>query len=342
MTRCLPLRPTPLWRVILRPTETNTNHVCEEIIRGRPTGRTRTWYFLNHPISPPTQSLSIFLIAPLEGRRLNQITVDALDTARQDLLTKGCTPQRVNRYMAWLRHVLNGAIHAGKLSSNPVTKLKMFKEPKGKTRFLSFDEEYKKLYPELGTTYAPWARLAILTGLRQEEQFTLRWSHIDLDRGLITLPTTKAGDCQYLPLNEEAITILRALDSWKYSAWVFPSENPATYMDPRNFYTRVWVPAVKRAGIEWVTWHDLRHTFASRLAMNGASEGTIAALLRHSTTALVKRYAHLSPSHLRAAVEGVANFGKVTKIRAWTVCRWSRSSGWLSQFFTRDSCFSRW
>ena len=44
----------------------------------------------------------------------------------------------------------------------------------------------------------------------------------------------------------------------------------------------------------------------------GASEGTIAALLRHSTTALVKRYAHLSPSHLRAAVEGVANFGKVT------------------------------
>ena len=171
----------------------------------------------------------------LKGRRLNQITVDALDTARQGLLAKGCTPQRVNRYMAWLRHVLNGAIRAGKLSSNPVTKLKMFKEPKGKTRFLSFEEEYKKLYPELGTMYAPWARLAILTGLRQEEQFTLRWSQIDLERGLITLPTTKAGDCQYLPLNEEAITILRALDSWKYSAWVFPSENPATSIDPRNF-----------------------------------------------------------------------------------------------------------
>ena len=63
-------------------------------------------------------------------------------------------------------------------------------------------------------------------------------------------------------------------------------------------------------GIEWATWHDIRHTFASRLAMNGQNEGTIAALLRHSTTALVKRYAHLSPSHLKAAVEGVAGFGK--------------------------------
>jgi Phage integrase family len=63
-------------------------------------------------------------------------------------------------------------------------------------------------------------------------------------------------------------------------------------------------------GIEWATWHDLRHTFASRLAMNGQNEGTIAALLRHSTTALVKRYAHLSPSHLKVAVEGVAGFGK--------------------------------
>ena len=89
-----------------------------------------------------------------------------------------------------------------------------------------------------------------------------------------------------------------------------PSENPATALDVRNFYNRVWLPALAEAGIEWTTWHDLRHTFASRLAMNGQNEGTIAALLRHSTTALVKRYAHLSPSHLKAAVEGVAGFGK--------------------------------
>ncbi len=62
--------------------------------------------------------------------------------------------------------------------------------------------------------------------------------------------------------------------------------------------------SITKAGIDGATWHDLRHTFASRLAMTGHNEGTIAALLRHSTTVLVKRYAHLSPSHLKVAVEG--------------------------------------
>jgi hypothetical protein len=61
-----------------------------------------------------------------------------------------------------------------------------------------------------------------------------------------------------------------------------------------------------------VGWHTLRHTFASRLAMSGQTEGTIATLMRHSTTALVRRYAHLSPSYLHAAVETVAAYGKPT------------------------------
>lgn len=72
----------------------------------------------------------------------------------------------------------------------------------------------------------------------------------------------------------------------------------------------MYLPKAKEKGLEGVTWHTLRHTFASRLAMSGATEGTIAALLRHSSTALVRQYAHLSPSHLQEAVEKVASFGK--------------------------------
>lgn len=256
------------------------------------------------------------------GKRLNAITVGAMEEARQTLLAtvvvkakekgqvdKLMTPQRVNRYVEWLRHVVNVAVREGKLPSNPVLKLKMYKEPKGKTRFLSMEEE-TLLLNKLGRVHGPWARLAILTGLRQAEQFRLQWKDIDLERGILTLPTTKAGGVQYVHLNEEAKAILRGFDSWQRSKWVFPSENPAISLDIRNFYGRIWVPAVNEAGIEYATWHDLRHTFASRLAMTGHNEGTIAALLRHSTTALVKRYAHLSPSHLKAALEGVAGFGK--------------------------------
>lgn len=256
------------------------------------------------------------------GKRLNAITVGALEQARQTLLAtvvveakekgevdKLMTPQRVNRYVEWLRHLLNVAVREGRLASNPVLKVKTYKEPKGKTRFLSMEEE-ALLLDKLGPVHGLWARLAILTGLRQAEQFRLQWKDVDLERGLLTLPITKAGGVQYAHLNEEAKRILRGFDSWQRSKWVFPSENPATPLDARNFYTRIWMPAVAKAGIEWATWHDLRHTFASRLAMTGHNEGTIAALLRHSTTALVKRYAHLSPSHLKAAVEGVAGFGK--------------------------------
>jgi integrase len=276
--------------------------------------------------------------ARLKGYRLQSITPAILEDARQFLFTeqpplrllkrtqalrnlkiprslRNATtrqPATVNRYFAWLRKVMNVAVRDRKIQANPVSRLKFAKEPRGKTRFLSPEEE-ATLTHALGPVYAPWARLAILSGMRQAEQFSLKWAQVDLSRGLITLPKTKAGEVQYVRLNEEAKDILEGLTIGNRSVWVFPSENPLTHLDPRNFYDRVWIPAVKQAGIEWVTWHDLRHTFASRLAMAGHNEGTIADLLRHSGTALVKRYAHLSPSHLTAAVESVAAFGKGTR-----------------------------
>ena len=246
-----------------------------------------------------------------KGRRLNAITTEALDQARHALLAKGCSQPRVNRYVEWIRHLLNLARRDGKLHSNPLTKLTMFKEPAGRTRFLSLEEEVR-LCEALGEPYARWLRLAILTGLRRAEQFGLRWSDVDLERGLLTLPTTKAGGTQYIHLNEEAQGLLREMTTWQFSTWVFPSENPASHLDPCNFYRRVFLPAVKRTGLDGVTWHTLRHTFASRLAMAGATDYDIAACLRHSTTALVRRYAHLSQTHLRTVMERVSNFGKAT------------------------------
>lgn len=266
----------------------------------------------------------------LPGARLNAITPALLESVRGKLSDGGRSPQTVNRYMQFLRRVLSKAVRDGKLATNPVSRIKMFKEPAGRLRFLSPEEE-QTLCTALGPEFAPWVRLAILTGMRQAEQFSLRWEHIDFERGLITLPATKAGGVQYVKLNGEAKAILRELDTAaakaqavaeaeaiagkqktasRRSHWVFPSENPDTPVDPRNFYRRVYLPKVKETGLDGVTWHTLRHTFASRLAMSGATEGTIAALLRHSSTALVRRYAHLSPSHLQEAVEKVARFGK--------------------------------
>ena len=147
---------------------------------------------------------------------------------------KPMTRQRVNCYMEWLRHVRNGAVREGKLGSNPVLKLTMYKESKGKMRFLLMEEE-NILLEKLGPIHGPWARRAILTGLRQSEQFRLQWKNVDLERDILTLPMTKSGWIQYAHLNEEANVILRGVDSWQLPKWVFPSENPTSPLDARSF-----------------------------------------------------------------------------------------------------------
>jgi len=125
---------------------------------------------------------------------------------------------------------------------------------------------------------------------------------VDLDRGLITGPETKAGKVQYVRLNHEAKDLLRTQQIQQInrnvtSPFVYPSETLASPLDKRNFYSRIFRPAVVAIHMEDVGWHTLRYTFASRLAMSGQTEGTIATLLRHSTNALVRRYSHLCPSH---------------------------------------------
>lgn len=273
---------------------------------------------------------------PKDIKRVKDLTIRVLEEARQDLkaeiikvgpelppvvlegkkagrkihkqvegLGKHREPGTINRYFVWLQSMLKPVRHK---------RMELFgdweweREPKGRTRHLSPKEE-AILKEALGPIYGTWARFAIMTGLRQAEQFNLEWRNVDLEKGILTLSKTKSGNVQYHQMNSQAQAILRGFDSWQRSKWVFPSENPAFPVDPRNFYHRVWIPAVKRAGIEWATWHDLRHTYASRLAMSGHNDSTIAALLRHSGVALVQRYAHLNQEHLRQAVESVARFG---------------------------------
>ncbi len=241
--------------------------------------------------------------------RLNMVTPEAIDRAKHDLASDGLAPQTVLHYLKFLRRVLNVAVRDEKLERNPLAQVDLPKVPKGSVRFLSLEEE-QTLCEKIGTTYAPWVRFAILTGLRRAEQFSLRWADIDKERGVLTLRTTKAGHVQHVPLSREALDVIDALKAGNTSVWVFPSRNPDTPVDTDNVYRRVYLPAVKAAELEGVTWHPLRHTFASRLAMNGATESDIAASLRHSGTSLVKRYAHLSPSHLRGIMEKVSAFGK--------------------------------
>ena len=91
---------------------------------------------------------------------------------------------------------------------------------------------------------------------------------------------------------------------------MFPNESGTNHLDGHNFVRRVFNPAVERAGIVNFHWHDLRHTFASRLAMLGVPLPTIKELMNHRSISQTMRYAHLSPGQQREAVQRLNGFGK--------------------------------
>ena len=85
--------------------------------------------------------------------------------------------------------------------------------------------------------------------------------------------------------------------------YVFPSETGESALNANNFINRVWNPARQKANLADLHWHDLRHTFASRLILAGVDLKTVQDLMGHKTIAMTLQYSHLSPTHQREAVQ---------------------------------------
>ena len=210
----------------------------------------------------------------------------------------------VNRYMAALSHAFSVASREWEwLDSNPLSKVAKFKEPRGRVRFLSDDERARLLEACKQSSNAdlyPAVVLALSTGARQAEIMGLAWKRVDLSRGVAVLDDTKNGERRALPLAGLALSLLtdRAKVRRIDTDLLFPGRNPARPVELR----KPWMAALAAAGIEDFRWHDLRHSAASYLAMNGATLAEIAEVLGHKTLQMVKRYAHLSDSHTAGVV----------------------------------------
>lgn len=220
------------------------------------------------------------------------------------------SPATVNRYLAALSHALSLAAREwGWSDDNPCRKVSKLKEPRGRVRYLS-DDERKRLLDAckaLDADLYAAVVLALSTGARRMEALSMRWRDVDLKRGYITLNETKNGERRTIPLTGPAQALLQERSKVRRieSDYVFPSpvpRRPGEAVKPLTL-RQSWPKALEWAGIDDFRFHDLRHSCASYLAMNGASLAEIAEVLGHKTLAMVKRYAHISPQHIRGVVE---------------------------------------
>jgi integrase len=188
-------------------------------------------------------------------------------------------------------------MRAGKVKENPARLVRHRTEGNGRTRFLTREEEdrIRTAILEQFPQHLSEFELALHTGLRRGEQYGARWQNVDFARRVLSVPLDKSGRTSHVPLNALALHALvelhqRTADSGLVCGGM---------QSPRGWFER----ALEAAGILDFHWHDLRHTFASRLVMSGADLRTVAELLRDSSLAMVMRYAHLAPDYRLAAVE---------------------------------------
>ena len=243
----------------------------------------------------------------MEVVRISEWTIENYKSKR---IKEGVKPSTVNNELSTLRAVLRKAKEWGLISKDP-PKVRMFKVSDERVRFLS-PEELRRLLDACPPYFRPLVEFAVLTGLRASELLSLRWENVNIEGEYIeiTARTTKTKETRRIPLSPRAVEILKELKAKQKEkgidhGYVFTNRMGKPYSVEGQGYKRVFKTACKKAGIEDFRFHDLRHTFASYLVMSGVDLYTVQELMRHKTPQMTKRYAHLSPEHMRKELKKV-------------------------------------
>ncbi len=277
---------------------------------------------------------------------LNEIDDGRIERWRIARLAAGVEPATVNRDIAALRSVFKAARKLKILKTRPFEDIGSLKvDASSVTRFLSAAEERRlrealaardqerraareranvwrrdRGYPEwppFGTYtdhLTPIVLLALNTGLRRGELLNLAWRDVDLERGLLTVQGsgTKSGQSRVVPLNSEAISVLKAWQPADDDGRVVPFRRgrrglcglvfPGDDGERMSGLKTAFLAIMKAAKVTDFRLHDLRHTFASKLVQVGVDLNTVRELLGHADLKMALRYSHLAPEHRAAAV----------------------------------------
>lgn len=245
---------------------------------------------------------------------LADLTAAVIAEGRDQLLSETTvrgglrSPSTVNRYLSAIGKALTVAVKEwGWLEVNPIRNVCKPSENEGRERFLSIEEKGRLLQAcaeSRNPNLLPIVSLALITGMRFGEIAGLRWSDIDFNQRTITLLRTKNGDRRVIPLTDEAAEIFHKCLTFGSSSneMVFRSQRN-TITEKKVSIREAFENAIKRAEINNFRFHDLRHTAASYMAMSGATQGELMAILGHRSPSMTRRYAHYSQDHLSKVLE---------------------------------------
>ncbi len=216
---------------------------------------------------------------------------------------EGAAPNTVNNELRVLSHAFNLAIKEWEwVEFNPVSRVSKEKVNNQIERWLTHEEEEKLL-----ACSPHWLQeiviFAINTGLRQGELLDLTWDRVDLFRRTLTILEQKNKGKDTLPVNAQALEVLKArykIRSIKTNLVFYSKEG--TRIDAANLQ-RAFNIAWYKAEIAKLRFHDLRHTFATRLVQAGVDLYKVQKLMRHKSPIMTQRYAHRYPESLRDGVE---------------------------------------
>jgi integrase len=239
------------------------------------------------------------VLPALGARRLNEVTPADVQGYTDARLAAGARPSTVRNELMVLSGIFREAIRAGQVSSNPVTSSRKPRVENQMFRYLSQEEE-DRLLAAAPAPLRDQVEFAILTGLREGEQTALVRGDIQ-ERGIVVRHTKSRRD-RVVPTCDRLRKVIKRIPVDMSSPYVFTSPRGEGGGRYDRFNNTLWRETVKLSKIAPIRWHDLRHTFCSRLAQAGVPLQAIAELAGHSSVAVTMRYAHLAPGNLTAAV----------------------------------------
>jgi integrase len=244
-------------------------------------------------------------------QRVSELTAEDAERYKA-ARSRDVKPATVNREVAVAKHMLTKAAEWKMIPDNPFREVRSLSVPKSVERVLGREEETKLLAAcGLVRTYflRPVIVVALGTGMRRGELLSLEWSQVDLANRTIRIVNAKSDAGSHtIPMNATVHSLLLELERTKDSHFVFPSNRkPGTrILDLKTGFHK----AVRSAGIPHIRFHDLRHTFATRLVQAGVDIITVQHLLGHAKITMTARYAH-SQSEVRVAAVNKLDFAAV-------------------------------